>query len=87
MPQIGNLRLVLITASGFEVPLVTTPVQTARLLRSSGEAHTTAQRGDGDPEAATCRRVRHPRRVPVDELLSRGRLVSRFETPLGGGAA
>jgi hypothetical protein len=87
MPLIGNLRLVLVTASGFEVPLVASPAQAARLLRNSAEADAADQRGDGDPEAPRCRRVHHPRRVPVDELLSRGRLVSRFETPLGGGAA
>jgi len=85
--MIGNLRLVLVTASGFKVPLVTAPAQAARLLRSSDEAQNAAQCGDGDPEAATCRRVRHPRRVPVGELLSRVRLVSRFETPFVGGAA
>jgi hypothetical protein len=87
MPMIDNLRLVLVTESGFEVPLVTTPVQTTRLLWSSGEAHTSVQGGDGDPEAPTYRRVRHPRPVSIDELLGRVRLVSRFETALGGGAA
>jgi hypothetical protein len=87
VPVIGNLRLALVTASGFKVPLVTSPAQAARLLRSSGEAHTATQRGDGDLEDPTCRKMLHPRRVPVDELLSRGRLVCQFETPLGDGAA
>lgn len=87
MPVIDNLRLVLVTVSGFEVPLVTTPAQTARLLRSSDKMHVATQGGDGDPEAPTYRRVRHPRPVPVDELLGRVRLVSRFETALRGGAA
>jgi len=87
MPMIDNLRLVLVTVSGFEVPLVTTPAQTARLLRSSDKTRVTTQGGDGDPEAPTYRRVRHPRPVPVDELLGRVRLVSRFETALRGGAA
>ena len=86
-PPDRRLRLVLVTASGFEVPLVTSPAQTARLLRSSGEADAADQRGGGDPGAPRSRRVRRPRPVPVDQLLSRGRLVSRFETPLGGGAA
>ena len=86
-PVIGNLRLVLVTASGFNVPLVTAPAQAARLLWSSDEAHNATQCGDEDPEATTRRRTRHPRRVPVGELLSRVRLVSRFETPFVGGAA
>ena len=86
-PVIGNLRLVLVTASGLELPLVTSPAQAARLLMSSDEARNAARCGDGDPEAATCRRVRHPRCVPVGELLSRVRLVSRFEMPFVGGAA
>lgn len=87
MPVVGNLRLVLVTASGFKVPLVTSSAQAARLLRGSDKAHTAARLGDEDLEAATCRRMLHPRRVPVDELLSRGRLVGQLETPLGGGAA
>jgi hypothetical protein len=86
-PPIGDLRLVLVTASGFEVPLVASPAQAALLLRSSGETEGTVQRGDGDPGGPGGRRVRRPRPVPVDQLLSRGRLVSRFETSLGGGAA
>ena len=86
-PPIIDLRLVLVTASGFEVPLVASPAQAARLLRSSGETEGTDQRCDGDPGGPRSRRVRRPRPVPVDQLLSRGRLVSRFETPLGGGAA
>jgi hypothetical protein len=87
MPVIDNLRLVLVTVSGFEVPLVTTPAQTARLLRSFDKTHVATRGGDGDPEAPTYRRVHHPRPVPVDELLGRVRLVSRFETAHGGGAA
>lgn len=87
MPVIGNLRLVLVTASGFKVPLVTSLAQAARLLRSSDKAQTDTQCGDGDLEAPTRRKMLHPRRVPVGELLSRGRLVSQFETPLEGGAA
>ena len=86
-PPIIDLRLVLVTASGFEVPLVASPAQAVRLLRSSGGTDATDQRGDGVPGGPRSRRVRHPRPVPVDQLLSRGRLVSRFETPLGGGAA
>jgi hypothetical protein len=86
-PPIIDLRLVLVTASGFEVPLVASPAQAARLLRSSGETEGTDQRCDGDPGGPRSRRVRRPRPVPVDQLLSQGRLVSRFETPLGGGAA
>ena len=82
-----DLRLMLVTESGFEVPLVASPAQAARLLRSSGETDAADQRGDGDPGGPRSRRVRHPRPVPVDQLLSRGRLVSRFETPLGGGTA
>jgi hypothetical protein len=86
-PSIVDLRLVLVTASGFEVPLVASPAQAARLLGSSGETKGTDQRGDGDPGGPRSRRVRRPRPVPVDQLLTRARLVSRFETPLGGGAA
>jgi hypothetical protein len=86
-PPIIDLRLVLVSESGFEVPLVTSPAQAARLLRNSGEADGTDQRGDGDPGGPRSRKLRRPRPVPVDELLSRGRLVSRFETPFGGGAA
>jgi hypothetical protein len=86
-PPMLDLRLMLVTESGFEVPLVASPTQAARLLRSSGETDAADQRGDGDPGGPRSRRVRHPRPVPVDQLLSRGRLVSRFETPLGGGTA
>jgi hypothetical protein len=86
-PPIGDLRLVLVTATGVEFPLVASPAQTARLLRSSGEAGGADQHGDGDSGCPRGRRVRHPRRVPVDQLLSRGRLISRFEAPLRGGAA
>jgi len=86
-PPIGDPRLVLVTASGFEVPLVASPAQAARLLRSSGETDAADQRCDGDPGGLRNRRVRRPRPVPVAQLLSRGRLVSRFETPLGGGEA
>ena len=82
-PPIIDLRLVLVTASGFEVPLVASPAQAARLLRSSGGTDATDQRGDGDPGAPRVRGARRPCPVPVDQLLSRGRLVSRFETPLG----
>ena len=49
MPPIGDLQLVLVTARGFEMPLVTSPAQAARLLRSSGEADAADQRSDGDP--------------------------------------
>jgi hypothetical protein len=86
-PPIIDLRLVLVSASGFEVPLVTSPAQAARLLRNSGEADGTDQRGNGGPGGPRSRRLHHPRPVPVDQLLSRGRLVSRFGTPLEGGAA
>ena len=82
-PPIIDLRLVLVTASGFEVPLVASPAQAVRLLRSSGGTDATDQRGDGDPGAPRVRGARRPCPVPVDQLLSRGRLVSRFETPLG----
>jgi hypothetical protein len=82
-----DLRLMLVTESGFEVPLVASPAQAARLLRSSGESDAADQRGDGDPGGPRNRRVRRPRPVPVDQLLNRMRLVSRFETPLGGGTA
>ncbi len=86
-PPRGDLRLMLVTESGFEVPLVASPAQAARLLRSSGETESTDQRGDGDPGDLRNRRVRRPRPVSVNQLLSRGRLVSRFEIPLGGGEA
>ncbi len=86
-PPIGDLRLVLVTASGFEVPLVVSPAQAARLLRCSDKSEGTDQSGDGDPGGVRSRRVRRPRPVPVAQLLSRGRLVSWSETPLGGGAA
>jgi hypothetical protein len=86
-PPIGELRLVLVTESGFEVPLVTSRAQSARLLRSSGDRSVDDQRGNGDPGPLKSRRVRRPRPVPVGQLLSRGRLVSWSETPLGGGAA
>jgi hypothetical protein len=86
-PPTIDLRLVLVSASGFEVPLVTSPAQAARLLRNSGEAEGTNQRGDGDPGGPRSRRLRRPRPVPVNQLLNRGRLVSRFEMPLGGDAA
>jgi hypothetical protein len=86
-PPKGDLRLLFVTASGFEVPLVASPAQAARLLRSSGEEDAADQRGDGDPGGPRGRRVHHPRPVRVEQLLSRGRLVGWFETPLGGGAA
>jgi len=86
-PPIGDLRLVLVTATGVEFPLVASPAQTARLLRSSGEAGAADQQGDGDSGCPLGRRVCHPRRVPVEQLLSRSRLISRFEAPLCGGAA
>lgn len=86
-PPIGDLRLVLVTAAGVEFPLVASPAQTARLLRSSGEAGAADQHGNGVPGCPWGRRVRHPRRVPVEQLLSRSRLISRFVAPLWGGAA
>jgi len=46
-----DLRLMLVTESGFEVPLVASPTQAARLLRSSGETDAADQRGDGEPGA------------------------------------
>lgn len=88
-PPIGDLRLmlVLVTASGVEFPLVASPAQTARLLRSSEEAGAADQHGDGDSGCPRGRRMHHPRRVPVEQLLSRSRLISRFEAPHWGGAA
>ena len=86
-PPIGDQQLVLVTASGFEVVLVTSPRQAAWLLRSSGETGAANQHGDRDPGAPRCRTVRRPRPVSVGQLLSQSRLVSRFESPLGGGAA
>ena len=86
-PAIGNLRLVLVTASGFEVPLVTSPAQAARLVRRSGEKDVVELRGAEDPESLRDRRVCSPHPVPVDQLLSRSRLVSRRESPVEGGAA
>ena len=86
-PPIGDLRLVLVTATGVEFPLVASPAQTARLLRRPSEAGAADQHGDGDPLGTKGRRVRHPRRVPAEQLLSRSRLISRFEAPLWGGAA
>lgn len=86
-PPILDLRLMLVTESGFEVPLVTSPAQASRLLRSSGDRSVVDQRGNGDPGPLKSRRVRRPCPVPVDQFLSRGRLFIRFETPLGGGAA
>ncbi len=86
-PPVGDLRLMFITASGFKVPLVATPAQAARLLRSCGETDAADQSRKGDPAVPMSRRMDRPRPVPVDRLLSRGRLVSRVETPLGGGAA
>src|SRR5664280_508044 len=86
-PPMLDLRLMLVTESGFEVPLVTPPAQAARLLRSSGGRSVGDQRGNGDPGPLKSRRVRRPCPVPVDQFLSRARLFIRFETPLGGGAA
>jgi hypothetical protein len=86
-PPMLDLRLMLVTESGFEVPLVTSGAQSARLLRSSGDGSVGDQRGDGDVGPLKSRRVRRPCPVPVDQFLSRGRLFIRFETPLGGGAA
>jgi len=84
---IGGVRLALVTASGFEVPLVTSPAQTARLVRSSGEADAANRRAGGDAAAPMSRRARRPRPVPVDQLLSRNRLVIQVETSLGDGSA
>lgn len=86
-PASGDLRLVLVTASGFEVPLVTSPAQAARLVRRSGETGVVELRGAEDPESLRDRRACSPRPVPVDQLLSRSRLVSRRESPGEGGAA
>ena len=86
-PPMLDLRLMLVTESGFEVPLVTSRAQSARLLRSSGDKSAVDQRGNGDPGPLKSRRVRRPCPVSVDQFLSRGRLFIRFETPFGGGAA
>lgn len=86
-PAIGDLRLVLVTASGFEVPLVTSPAQAARLVRRSGETDVVELRGAEDPGSLRDRRACSPRPVPVDRLLSRSRLVSRRESPVEGGSA
>jgi hypothetical protein len=86
-PPIGNLRLVLVTESGFEVPLVASPAQAARLLGSSGVRSAGDQLRDRVRDLPKRRATRRPRPVPVAQLLSRGRLVSWSESPLGGGAA
>jgi len=86
-PPMLDLRLMLVTESGFGVPLVTSRAQSARLLRSSGDRSVGDQHGNGDQGPPKSRRVRRPWPVPVDQFLSRGRLFIRFETPLGGGAA
>ena len=85
-PPIGELRLVLVTASGFEVPLVTSPEQAARLLRCASETDVVDLRGAEDP-GRQARGVCGPRPVPVARLLSRGHLVNRSATPVEGGAA
>jgi hypothetical protein len=86
-PASGDLRLVLVTASGFEVPLVTSPAQAARLVRRSGETDVVELRGAEDSESLRDRWVCSPRPVPADRLLSRSLLVSRRESPVEGGAA
>jgi len=85
-PSFGKVRFTLVTESGFEVALVTAPTQAARLLRVSNESNPAVQPGDGDRETLKCRMVRRPRPVSVHQLLSRARLVSRVESPLGVGA-
>lgn len=85
-PPIGELRLVLVTASGFEVPLVASPEQAARLARCAGETDVVDQRGAEDPRRQARRRY-GPRPIPVARLLSRGHLVNRSATPIEGGAA
>jgi hypothetical protein len=86
-PPMLDLRVMLVTESGFEVPLVISPAQEARLLRRSGDRSVGDQRGNGNPGPLKSRGVRRPCPVPVDQFLRRGRLFIRFETPLGGGAA
>src|SRR5664280_3195444 len=71
-PPMLDLRLMLVTESGYEVPLVTSRAQAARLLRSSGDRSVGDQRGNGNPGPPKRRRVRRPCPVPVDQFLNRG---------------
>jgi len=84
---VDALRLVLVAESGFELPLVTSPAQAARLMQCARETDTAGEHGDMAPGAWGDPMVRHPRPVPVGQLLCRGRLVGRLETPLVGGRA
>src|SRR5664280_1420402 len=59
-PPMLDLRLMLVTESGFEVPLVTSRAQSARLLGSSGDRSVDDQRGNGYPGPLKSRRVRRP---------------------------
>ena len=85
-PSIGDLYLVLVTGSGFEVPLVASPAQAEHLLRSSDEAYAVDQGGVKGPKDFRERMMYRPRPVTVDQILSRGRLASRFDLSVGGGA-
>jgi hypothetical protein len=85
-PPIGDLHLVLVTGSGFEVPLVASPAQAKQLLRSSGEACAAEQGGVRGPKDFRERMTYRPRPVTVDQILSRSRLASRFCASVGGGA-
>lgn len=86
-PPPSDLRLVLVTESGFEVPLVASPAQAARLLRISGNTSARRQRLGRARDLPKSRATQRTRPVPVAQLLSRSRLVSWSESPLGGGAA
>ncbi len=85
-PPIGDQHLVLVTGSGFEVPLVASSAQAEQLLRSSGEACAAEQGGVRGPKDFRERMMYRPRPVTVDQILSRGRLASRFNCSVGGGA-
>jgi hypothetical protein len=86
-PPPGALRLVLVTESGFEVPLVASPAQATRLLRISSNRSARGQHLGRARDLPQSRATQRPRPVPVAQLLSRGRLVSWSESPFGGGAA
>ena len=84
---VDALRLVLVAESGFELPLVTSPAQAARLMQCARETDTAGEHGDMAPGTWGDPMVRLPRPVPVGQLLCRSRLVGRLETPLVAGRA
>jgi hypothetical protein len=85
VPRVG-VRLVIITASGNEMPLVTPPCQAARLLDRLTDPEAAGDGGADGPDQARMGSERL-RPAPVGRWLSRVRLIDRCAEAPGGDAA